>query len=189
MMTTINSFHIETTKLQRVIGYLLAKEAVRRRRFTRKTGYRASGDGQSSVKDIRRWLMNIYAPHGCDISHWSAVNTFFDEKGRVIRKALKFWEDAGKVTSERHGRWGNGYRWHLNAARNELERRKRKRLEREAKWAKRDAKTEVKRAEVQAIADRLADAFALPSGSFKASSTSLTITREQAESILNGMLL
>jgi len=179
------TFNISPDVLRRVVGAILAKTAAKARRYTRRTGYRHE-QASLDMRHIRNALMDKYAPHGTPINEWGVVHRFFkNEKGKspVIRKALKYWEEQGKVKARRGGRYGNSYRWTLLAETKQWDRDKAKRKDREAKRKVQEAQWAKQREETQELANELAKVFNVDN--LKVSTNSITITREQAETILS----
>jgi len=169
-------------RLRRVVGRILAERAQEGWRYRKKTG-RSFYRDRMNMDDIRRALMDIYAPHGVDtMTVWSPANKFFTN-GR-IRSAIKFWEDKGKVNTRRQGRAGNGYKWVLTCDTKQWDRMKAKREKREAEREVEDAKRALEKEAAGKLAARIKELLVIDSDiSYWSGGVSLNM--EQAQEVIH----
>jgi len=175
---------ISTEELNKLVGLVLAKDAAKARRA--KCHYR--GKGSMTVEAIRREITVVKLGDAYADGWYDLRMTLEASKGRKLRKALKHWEDKGKVKSRRGGRYGNWYRWILLAETNEWDRRESKRKALDKRIEARHAATAVRTAETQQIATRLAKALNVADSRVKAYAGDITISKELAKAILVGWI-
>lgn len=183
MVTTMNDTKTlpNTKTLRRVVGYVLAARAKDSRKHYRKYGAK-SYNSEMDLSSIRRAVMDIYAPHGVNISVWSEANKHITE-GK-IRAALKHWEAQGKVLAHKHGRAGNGYEWVLVCVSKQWERNARKREAFEKARLIQHQKSLLKLDVNRNLADTVANLLDLAPNSIQASSSHILLTPEQAQEVI-----
>jgi hypothetical protein len=182
---TTTTMLVTQGEVTQLVALVLAKAAARTRRGKRKSSY-----SRKSLKEIQRDIvaLKLGNPYG---DGWYELHKELEGKGgkcTSIRKALKHWEAKGKVTKRRGGRYGNSYRWTLLCETNQWDRSKRKRKARDKSEAARKAALDLRTAESQAIADRLAKALSVPTNVIKTYGDSITIHKDLINAILIGWI-
>lgn len=194
MSASVMLININTKRLQRLVGFVMARIMAD---CTRRAGkYGAShiyrSEKELSIGKVEDRIIEYLC--GLKGLSWKNDNSipYYDYRralqtqltNKRIRAALKHWGSKGKVITRRHGREGNGYQWVLLAEKNRVAREARKYKIKEERWAREDVARKLKTEETQLIADKLAVVFELAS-KLEATSNTITITREQAEQVLS----